>query len=288
MRKKVLITGVNSGIGLQSALQLARAGYDVLVLCRTSDKVAATCQAVQAANPQIVCEGYAADLGDLAAVRAAAVSIAAQHPRIDVLLNNAGYFPDAISYTGEVENSLLASHLGHFLLTTLLLPALQASGEGRIINVSSAIHASGKVDRMFRKVEGLSPMQAYGDAKLANILFTLGLDKRLPASVTAYALHPGVVRTNFDSRIKGPARILIALIKPFFVGADKGAETSVYLASAPIDALRPYRGRYFVSKKPAATRSADLTSAHADQLWERSAIYVQAYLDAQQGGRPVR
>jgi retinol dehydrogenase-12 len=198
---------------------------------------------------------------------------------IDRLINNAGYYPPSIEYIGNIEKSFVASHLGHMLLTQLLRPCLQKSNESRVINLSSALNSGGKAKRFFQHTANIQPGDAYADSKLANILFSMALAKDLPANVSGYSLHPGVVRTNFESTVKGALKVAIVLFKPFFLTPEKGAATSVYLADAPIETLRAHRGKYFEKKKPAATNNADVTDENAAALWRKSLEVLKPHLN---------
>lgn len=269
-RKKVLITGANSGIGLASAQLLAAKGWDVLLLCRNAQQGEEVAAGLRKKHPGIQSKNYPADLSNLDSVRKAADQILAEHPRIDVLLNNAGYYPAAIKYVGSVEETLHASHFGHFVLTERLLPALEKSPQGRVINVSSAVHPMGKVKRFFQGPVGVSGIQAYADAKLANILFTMALAKRLPPQMTTYSLHPGVVNTGFGRNSGGLMGFLVKLGGRFLTTPEKGAATSVYLTTAPIKELEGLSGRYFDKCKVAKTRNEDITQENAEWLWEKT------------------
>jgi len=190
--KVVLITGANAGIGLATSKILAAKGYDIVILCRDKSKGEQTVAELLKVNPGIRAENYTADLSDLAAIQKVARDITTKYPVIDRLVNNAGYYPGVIEYKGEIEKTLFSAHLGHMLLTSLLMPSLKNSTEARVINVSSALHNQGKIDRFFKRVKGQSLVEAYADSKLANILFTMGLAKQLPENVVTYSLQ-GVV-----------------------------------------------------------------------------------------------
>ncbi len=276
--KTVVITGANSGIGRATAEILAAKGYNIVTICRKSAEGEKTVAALRKINPQVSAENFTVDLSDLDQVAKTAQAIKQKYPVIDRLINNAGYYPASIEYVGDIEKSFLASHLGHMLLTELLLPSLQQSKESRVINLTSALHAGGRANRFFQRTSDLDPGNAYGDSKLANILFSMALAKELPAHVSAYSVHPGVVRTNFDNTVTGAFKIAITLAKPFFLSPEKGAATSVYLADAPIEAIKAHRGKYFTKSKPASTRNADVTAANAEALWKKSLEVLKPYL----------
>lgn len=275
MGKTIAITGANSGIGLAAAKILAGEGHRILMICRSEAKGQAALEEVKAAHPKAELALHLCDLSQLETVLQAARAILEQEGRIDVLLNNAGYYPPEIRYVDGVEETFYASHLGHMLLTLKLMPLLENSEEARIINVSSAAHAMGKSERFFQRLNSYTSIQAYGDAKLANILFSLGLVGRVSSHITAYSLHPGVVGTNFGENLPAFLAGAFRLLKPFlFLSPAKGAATSVYLASAPIAELKPHNGKYFAKCKPKATRGGEVTVEKADWLWEKSLEYI--------------
>jgi retinol dehydrogenase-12 len=276
--KNVLITGANAGIGLATAKALAQQGYNIIIICRDAAKGDATVSSLKKINPSIRVECFIADLSDLAQVRHTADAIAEKYSVIDRLINNAGYYPASIEYKDSIERTLLASHLGHMLLTQRLLPSLSRSAEARIINVSSDLHKQGSASRFFKITKSLSLMQAYADAKFANILFTMGLAKRLPKQITTYSLHPGVVRTNFAQDAPGIFSVVIKILKPFFISPEQGAATSVHLASVDIQHIRNQNAAYFVKKKPIALTHPDANENKADWLWNTSVEILRPYL----------
>lgn len=274
MNKKIaLITGANSGVGLATAKELAAVGFDLILLVRSLAKAKATQEAILQRFPNTKIDYEIADLEDMDAVKKATESIKKRYIKIDRIINNAGYSPDVIAFTKEgYEKSFVANHLGHFALTVNLLDLVEASGEGRIISVSSTAHALGKVSRFLVKNDkNLSAFKAYGDGKLANILFTKGLAKRLTGKpILAFSLHPGLVGTNFGGNFTGFSSILMNLAKPFMISSEEGAETSIFLATTPLENIKRDNGKYFAKCKVKSTSSNDITTDNADWLWEKS------------------
>jgi retinol dehydrogenase 12 len=272
--KTIVITGANSGIGLATAHALVKE-HRLILVCRNKGKGEDALGELRNAYPQAQVELVVANLGDLNSVAKAADDILSRHPVIDVLLNNAGYITSKITYTDSIEDTFYASHLGHVLLTQRLMPALEKSPEARIINVSSEAHKIGKYARMMKHIESLSLFQSYGDAKLANVLFSLGLSTRTAPSITSYSLHPGVIRTGFAADAKGIMKVLLILFKPFLASPEKGARTSVHLATSPIAGLKPHNGGYFADSKPKTGTSSEISTANATGLWEQSMAYLK-------------
>jgi retinol dehydrogenase-12 len=275
--KTIVITGANSGIGLATVEILASQQHKIITICRRSSEGDRLVKEIKQRFPQTVIENFTADLSDLSQVNDVANKIAAAHPVIDRLINNAGYYPAKIEYVEGIEKSFLASHLGHVLLTQLLMPSLVRSAEARIINVSSDLHKGGRPERFFQQPADHDPGKAYADDKLANILFSMWLAKNLPSNVTAYSLHPGVVRTNFGNNISGFFKIAITVFRPFFITPEQGAATTVYLAEGSREEITPNSGKYFAKKKPVEP-SAQATTENADRLMKASLEKLKSYL----------
>jgi NAD(P)-dependent dehydrogenase (short-subunit alcohol dehydrogenase family) len=219
--------------------------------------------------------GVVGDLGSLAAVRKLASDIAAQYPRLDVLVNNAGTGTRRRQTTVDgYERTFAINHLAPFLLTNLLLERLKASKAARIVTVSSMAHRNVTLDfddLNFEK-RPYSGLRAYGESKLANILFTLELASRLAGSnVTANCLHPGVVATNIFAAFFGgrTGKIFSVLFRPFMLSPANGAKTSVYLASSP--EVAKVTGKFFDKSREAPPAPAAQDAAAAKRLWEISA-----------------
>jgi NAD(P)-dependent dehydrogenase (short-subunit alcohol dehydrogenase family) len=270
--KIVLITGATSGIGKETALGLSKMGATIVLVGRSKEKLDRTVSEIasQTGNSQL--DSLVCDLTSMGSVRKLAADFRAKHTRLDVLINNAGEVVNERRTTVDgFEYTLALDHLSHFLLSMLLMDIIKASAPSRIINVSSSAHMFGHID--FDNLMGekkYGSMRAYGQAKLANLLFTYELARRLAGTeVTANALHPGVVRTNFGSGIKGGWRILIRLGRPFSINARRGAETSIYLASSP--EVAGISGKYFAKKKEKVSSKESYDESVARRLWDESA-----------------
>lgn len=250
MEKKIaLVTGANSGMGMASARMLARKGYFVLMLVRSEKRGSEAFKMLNEDQPDcfqlILC-----DLSDLQSVRRAAASIGETYEKIDVMLNNAGVITTQRELTKEgLEMQFGVNHVGHFLLTMLLLQKLQKGS--RIIQVASGAHKWGDIyfeDLSLEK--SFRPFKAYGQSKLANVLFAKELSKKLaPYGITVNSCHPGAVATNMGvNRETGFGRGVTKLLKPFFRSPEEGAATAVYLATAP--SVEGITGEYFYNGKP--------------------------------------
>ena len=266
-----LITGATSGIGEVTAHALARQGATVVVLGRNPQKGAATLASIRevGGNPSV--DFLLADLTVQDQVRRAAGEFRERHARLDILINNAGgFFWRRQESVDGIEMTLALNHLAPFLLTNLLLDMLKASAPARVINVSSDVHRSAEMDFDDLQMErSYSAWKAYGCSKLALTLFTYELARRLGGShVTANAVHPGFVATGI-----GLTNAFLRLFQPvmrlFARSPEEGAETSIYLASAP--EVESMTGAYFVDKQAVSSSPASYDEAAAERLWEISA-----------------
>ncbi len=269
--RTVIITGANTGIGKETARELARMGAGVALVCRSASRGAAARQEISADTGSDKITLHLADFGSLAQVRSLATELQAAYPVIDVLVNNAGLvLPKRMTSEDGHEMTFAVNHLAPFLLTNLLLENIQAAPAGRIINVSSTSHKSGTIHRDDLNLSPkYSAMQAYSQSKLANVLFTRELARRLGGhGVTANALHPGVVATDFGRDFTGVVKILFRFFRLFFIGAAKGARTSIYLASSTeVDGIT---GEYFDKCKVAKTAPLARDMDLAAWLWAES------------------
>ncbi|OGX89885.1 SDR family oxidoreductase [Hymenobacter coccineus] len=271
----ILITGATSGIGKVTAETLARQGAHVILLGRNRLKTERTRQEIIDATGNQRVDMALADLSSLQEVRDVAAEINAQYPRLDVLVNNAGLMLGAereVSADGY-ELTLATNHLGPFLLTSLLLDLLRKSPAARIVNVASMAYRFSKptLDD-FQSERSYSAMWEYGTTKLWNIMFTQELARRLRAhgitNVTTNSLHPGAVATGYGQQSGGWLSAMLALGRPFMLSPEKGAETSIFLASDP--SVATVSGGYYSKKKPEPVKSSFNTLANSQRLWKMS------------------
>jgi NAD(P)-dependent dehydrogenase (short-subunit alcohol dehydrogenase family) len=265
-----VVTGATSGIGKAAAAALARQGAEIIVVGRDPGRAEATAAAIQAdgAPPPKV---EIADLARLDQVRALAGRLNQNLDRIDVLINNAGLVLNERQVTPDgYEHVFAVNHLAPFLLTNLLRPKLTASAPGRVITVSSDAHTAARLDLDDPNLEhGWSSWRSYSNSKLANILFTRELARRLDGTgVTANCLHPGVVRTGFGRDARPLMRVGITIAKPFMLSPERGADTIVYLASSPDVAAKT--GGYYVKRQLREPSAAARDDGLARRLWEIS------------------
>ena len=273
--KTILVTGATSGIGFEAAKALAGMGHRVLLHSRTEAKGQEAHQRITRAAPDCEVSVVTADLASLSDVRKLADHVATRHDRLDVLLNNAGsaWFSRTVTPDGY-EATFAVNHLAPFLLTNLLLEKLRASAPARIVTVASAAHRRAPLDfDDLMNSKDCQVMRAYGRSKLANILFTRHLARRLAGTgVTANALHPGVVRTQIAQRNLFAKVIGQLIMWAIAVPASKGAQTSVYLATSP--EVEGKSGGYYQDQRPTTPTAAALDEAAAERLWQVSGRLV--------------
>jgi len=273
--KICLVTGATNGIGKATAQALAQMGATVVIVGRNAQKTSYVVDKIRSASGNKNVDSLLADLSSQQEVRALADEFKSRYSHLHVLLNNAGGFfmKRQLSVDG-IEMTFALNHLASFLLTNLLLDTIKASAPARIINVSSNAHTSGKID--FDNLQGelnYSP-RAYDNSKLANILFTIELARRLEGTgVTVNALHPGFVATGFAKNNGKVIAALVSLFAPLVARSPaKGAETPIYLASSP--SVEAITGEYFYDSHviPVAPQATDM--AVARKLWDVSAELV--------------
>jgi NAD(P)-dependent dehydrogenase (short-subunit alcohol dehydrogenase family) len=270
--RAVQVTGGSGGIGRATALGLAAMGAHLAITGRDRGRTEDAACEIRAAGGGPV-DVFVADLSSQQQVRRLAGEVLQSLPRIDVLVNNAGGFWNTRHVTADgLERTFALNHLAPFLLTSLLMDRLKHSAPARVVTVSSNVQATGRID--FDDLQGeqsYSGARAYNQSKLANILFTYELARRLPGTaVTANALHPGVVRTAFGAEDpRSVQRLLTPFMRPFMKTPARGAATSIHLASAP--GLEQVTGRYFASSKPRRSSKRSYDQAAAARLWQVSA-----------------
>ena len=269
--KTVLITGATSGIGKATALGLATMGAHLAITGRDVRRIEAAGEEIRAAGAGQV-DLFISDLSSQSEVRRLAGEVLQTLSRIDVLINNVGGYWDTRHVTADgLERTFALNHLAPFLLTNLLLDKLKQSAPARVVTVSSNAHAMGRID--FNDLQGersYSGARAYNQSKLANVVFSYELARRLLAtSVTANALHPGLVSTSFGA--EDPAsvqRVLIPFLRPFMKSPARGATTSIHLASAR--ELEQMSGHYFANSQPKKSSDRSYDQAAAARLWQVS------------------
>ena len=273
--KVCLVTGGTNGIGKATAQALAQMGATVVIVGRNALKTAQLVEEIRASCGNKNVDSLLADLSSQEEVRKLAEEFKSKYPHLHVLLNNAGgYFLKRQLSVDGIEMTFALNHLAYFLLTNLLLDTIKASAPARIINVSSGAHSSGKIE--FDNLQGERDYRpsAYDNSKLANILFTKELARRLEGSgVTVNALHPGFVATGFAKNNGKLIAAVVSLFAPLVARSPaKGAETSIYLASSP--SVEGITGKYFHDSHevPAAPQATDIGVAR--KLWDVSAKMV--------------
>lgn len=269
--KVCLVTGATQGIGLAAARALALKGAQVVLVARDPSRGKAALEQVQQVATGKPPELLLADLSSMAEVRKLAADFRARHDRLHVLLNNAGAIFIEREVTAEgFEKTFALDHLAYFLLTQLLLDVLEASAPARVVSVASDAHRAGRMhfeDLMLE--QGYKGLAAYCQAKLANILFTRELARRLEGTgVVANALHPGGVASGFAKNTHGWFRWVWTAITPFLLTPEKGARTSVFLASD--GEAGKVSGRYFVQSRPRDPAPQACDDAAAKRLWDLS------------------
>jgi NAD(P)-dependent dehydrogenase (short-subunit alcohol dehydrogenase family) len=268
--KVCLITGANSGVGKAAALALAGMGATVVLLCRDAERGKAAQADVAAAATGSAPQLVLADLSSQQEIRGVAEAIQQRISRLDVLVNNAGAFFAKRSTTVDgLECTFAINHLAYFLLSDLLLDLLKRSAPARIINLSSGSHVQAHLDfEDLQSEHNYNGWRAYGRSKLANVLFTYALARRLTGSgVTVNAVHPGVVKTNFG-RSSGFLRFGMRAAGTFLLSPEEGADTVVYLATSPD--VADVTGRYFVKRKPIRSSPESRDQDVQERLWQVS------------------
>jgi NAD(P)-dependent dehydrogenase (short-subunit alcohol dehydrogenase family) len=272
--KTCIVTGASAGIGKSTARALAARGANVVLVCRDRLRGDIAMREVASQGSGTV-KLFIADLSSQRDIRRVAREILDAHPRIDVLVNNAGGIFGQRQITADgLELTFALNHLAYFLLTSLLLERIVASAPARIINVSSGAHQLGRLD--WNNLQGessYSPLRVYGLSKLANILFTYELARRLAGTgVTVNCMHPGGVATNFGATAPGLIKRFFGLFRPLLRTPEQGADTIVWLATAR--ELEGVTGKYFHDRKDTRSSKISYDEQAARRLWIESARMV--------------
>jgi len=268
-----LVTGANTGIGKVTAIELAKRGAHVTLACRSEEKTKPVIEEI--VNAGGVADFLQLDLADFSSIRKAAKIISDDSDPLDVLINNAGLAGLRGLTKDGFELTIGTNHLGHFLLTTLLLPKLRASKKPRIVNVASKAHYDAKeLDfSQFRvSTKTMTGVPEYSVSKLCNILFTKSLAAgKAGGDIKSYALHPGVVASDAWRQVPWPFR---SLIKLFMISNEEGAKTTLFCATSP--EVEEESGLYFDECKPKKPSKLALDADLAEQLWTKSEEFVTA------------
>lgn len=271
--KTCVITGATAGIGQITATAVANAGARVIAIGRDPGRVERLIQNLRASSNSREHAGFVADLSSQAEIRRVAAELLAAAPRIDLLINNAGAmtFERQLTIDG-IEQTFAVNHLAYFLLTNLLLDRLKASAPSRIINVASDAHRTATANP-FGDIKAERPYRgwrSYCNSKLANVLFTSELARRLEGTgVTANSLHPGFVRTNFFHKPGFRWKVMGMSASLFAISPEAGAATTIYLATSP--EVEGVSGKYFAKSRAVAPSKAAQDEAAAQRLWSQSA-----------------
>jgi retinol dehydrogenase 12 len=267
--KRVLVTGATAGIGLETARALAKEGAELFIVGRSAEKTKAVVAELQATTGNQTVSSFLADLSSMAAVKQLGAEVLARVDRLDVLVNNAGAVnPKRVLTVDGYELTFATNHLGYFALTHSLLPALKRSPAARIVSVASEAHRGAKLDFSDLMTEPYAAFKAYSRSKLANILFTRELARRLAGTaVTANSLHPGVVRSNFLAK-PGLWGVVGKVAGLFMISNEEGARTSIFLASSKD--VEGVTGQYFDTCKARTPSPEAQDDEAARRLWAES------------------
>ena len=269
--KTVLITGANSGIGKATATALAIQGANIVMLCRNKEKAEAAKKEIIEKTKNNNIEIIIADVSNLNDVRRAAKEFLEKNTKLDVLINNAGLiFGKRENSVDGIEATFATNHLGHFLLTNLLLDTIKNTPKARIIHLSSVAHTIAKPN--WDDIENKKKYdfaRVYAEAKLYTLMFSNELAKRLEGTgITSNAVHPGLVGSNFGATSKNWYEYVVKLVQPFLISNEKGAATSIYLASSP--EVEKISGKYFSKKKTTSPSNASQNKESWKKLWDIS------------------
>ena len=272
--KICLVTGATSGLGKVTARDLAGQGASVVLVGRNQEKTESAAEEISSATDNSSVEWFLADLSSQTSIHHLAENFRSHYERLDVLVNNAGGFFVEYGETEDgIERTFALNHLNYFLLTNLLLDRLKAATSARVVNVASGAHKGAGINLENPSLKGnYSGWRAYGQSKLANIMFTYELARRLEREgtcVSVNALHPGTVATSIGSNNEAwYARPVLTLFRFFAAKPEEGARTSIYLASS--SEVEGTSGKYFANQRPISSSEASHDEAVAGKLWDLS------------------
>lgn len=270
--RNVIITGGNAGIGLATSIALAKQGANIYFVSRSKDKAEEAVETIVVESGNKNIKYFVANLSSQKSIRQLASEIKNEMSVIDVLINNAGgTFSDFTLSEDGLEMTIATNHFAYFLLTNLLLDSIKKSDYARIVNVASGSHYQGKIDfESFTKNKSYFVMKAYGQSKLANVLFTNELAERLKGTnVTVNSLHPGFVKTQIGNKnASWYSGLFWSIVTLGAISVEDGAKTSVYLASSP--EVKGVTGKYFDKCKVKKAAALALDKELGKQLWRKS------------------
>jgi len=277
--KRVVLTGATNGIGLAAAIELGRRGADLTLVARNPSRAAEAVRRISAVSRGSIPDVMLADLASQSSIRQLAAQLLARYPRIQVLLNNAGAIYARRQMTADgVELTWAVNHLAPFLLTNLVLDRMKTSRPARIVTTSSGAHEGARIpfdDLNAQRSWGGAGFTRYGETKLANVLFTAELARRLEGTgVTANAFHPGFVATGFNRNNGVLMRLGMAISRPFARSPQKGAETLVWLVDS--EEASDLNGAYVFDRRPVAPSPAAQDVEAARRLWQVSEEQTRA------------
>jgi len=272
--KSVLVTGATNGIGKVAALELARKGASVIIVGHDPEKTGRVVKQIKEYSGNPAVEGMVADLSSMAQVRQLAEEFRQEHASLHILVNNAGaIFVKRMVTVDGYERTFALNHLAYYLLTNLLIDMLTSNAPARIINVSSGAHQGATInfdDLQSEQHYGYGGYRAYGQSKLANLLFTYELARRLNGTgVTVNALHPGTVATGFGENNGAPMKLSMRIFHQFALTPEQGADTLVYLASSP--EVEGITGKYWMNRKAISSSPESYDKEAQKRLWSISA-----------------
>jgi NAD(P)-dependent dehydrogenase (short-subunit alcohol dehydrogenase family) len=271
-KRRIVITGGNTGIGMATAANLCARGHAVIIACRNQTKAQEAIERIRAQQPDADIEARSLDLASFASIRRFAEQLMADFSTIDVLINNAGAYPTRQQFTEEgFEFQFGVNYLGHVLLTQLLLPALGGSSDARIVHLSSIMHNLGKIDfSSFKGRKRYSGTSAYGQSKLANLLFSNELAKRLPASITSNAVHPGGVDSDIYRELPSALHWFLRL---FLISTKRAGAYVADMAVSPTWQGRT--GEFKSAHGPLPVSRQGRDAALAERLYLESCVLAE-------------